>query len=130
MTSSISRRNFLKGSVATAAVASLAACGGSDGGDATDGSKKKIVRWGQGNPKLGLDMQKSTNSGSSNVSDPIFESLLRWTEENELVPCLLAEVPTFEADGVTLHCALKENVKFHDGTTLTANGLRVPAASR
>ena len=89
MTNSISRRNFLKGSVATAAVASLAACGGSDGGDATDGSKKKIVRWGQGNPKLGLDMQKSTNSGSSNVSDPIFESLLRWTEENELVPCLL-----------------------------------------
>ena len=40
MTNSISRRNFLKGSVATAAVASLAACGGSDGGDAADGSKK------------------------------------------------------------------------------------------
>ena len=77
MTNSISRRNFLKGSVATAAVASLAACGGSDGSDAGDGTKKKIVRWGQGNPKLGLDMQKSTNSGSSNVSDPIFESLLR-----------------------------------------------------
>lgn len=69
MTSSISRRNFLKGSVATAA-ASLAACGGSDGGDSADGSKKRIVRWGQGNPKLGLDMQKSTKSGSSNVSDP------------------------------------------------------------
>lgn len=85
MTSSISRRSFLKGSVATATAASLAACGGSDGGDSADGSKKKIVRWGQGNPKLGLDMQKSTNSGSSNVSDPVsdpvFESLLRWTEE-------------------------------------------------
>ena len=124
MTSSISRRNFLKGSVATAAVASLAACGGSDGGDAADGSKKKIVRWGQGNPKLGLDMQKSTNSGSSNVSDPIFEPLLRWTEENELVPCLLAQMPVFEEDGVTLHCTLKENVKFHDGTTLTANDVK------
>ena len=124
MTNSISRRNFLKGGVATAAVASLAACGGSDGSDAGDGTKKKIVRWGQGNPKLGLDMQKSTNSGSSNVSDPIFESLLRWTEENELVPCLLAEMPVFEEDGVTLHCTLKENVKFHDGTTLTANDVK------
>ena len=124
MTSSISRRNFLKGGVATAAVASLAACGGTGGGDAADGSKKKIVRWGQGNPKLGLDMQKSTNSGSSNVSDPIFEPLLRWTEENELVPCLLAEIPVFEEDGVTLHCTLKENVKFHDGTTLTANDVK------
>ena len=81
MTSSISRRSFLKGSVATATAASLAACGGSDGGDSADGSKKKIVRWGQGNPKLGLDMQKSTNSSSSIVSDPVFESLLRWTEE-------------------------------------------------
>lgn len=81
MTSSISRRNFLNGSVATAAVVLLAACDDSDGGDSADGSKKKIVRWGQGNPKLGLDMQKSKNSGSSNVSDPVFESLLRWTEE-------------------------------------------------
>ena len=81
MTSSISRRSFLKGSVATATAASLAACDGSDGGDSADGSKKKIVRWGQGNPKLGLDMQKSTNSSSSIVSDPVFESLLRWTEE-------------------------------------------------
>lgn len=78
--SSNSRRNFLKGSVATAAAASLAACGGSVSGDSPDGSKK-IVRWGQGNPKLGLGMQKSTNSGSSNVSGPVFESLLRWTEE-------------------------------------------------
>ena len=125
MTNAISRRNFLKGSVATAAVASLAACGSSSDDASSDGgAKKKVLRWGQSNAKLGLDMQKSTNSGSSAISESIFEAPLRWTEDNELVPCLLAEVPTFEADGVTLHCTLKENVKFHDGTTLTANDVK------
>ena len=125
MTNAISRRNFLKGSVATAAVASLAACGSSSDDASSDGgAKKKVLRWGQSNAKLGLDMQKSTNSGSSSISESIFEAPLRWTEDNELVPCLLTEVPTFEADGVTLHCTLKENVKFHDGTTLTANDVK------
>ena len=58
MTSSISRRNFLKGSVATAAVASLAACGSSSDDASSDGgAKKKVLRWGQPNDKLGLDMQ-------------------------------------------------------------------------
>ncbi len=69
-------------------------------------------------------MQKSTNSGSSSISESIFEAPLRWTEDNELVPCLLTEVPTFEADGVTLHCTLKDNIKCHDGSTLTANDVK------
>ena len=125
MTNVISRRNFLKGSVATAAVASLAACGSSSDDASSDGgAKKKVLRWGQPNAKLGLDMQKSTNSGSSSISESIFEAPLRWTEDNELVPCLLTEVPTFEADGVTLHCTLKDNIKCHDGSTLTANDVK------
>ncbi len=125
MTNVISRRNFLKGSVATAAVASLAACGSSSDDASSDGgAKKKVLRWGQSNAKLGLDMQKSTNSGSSSISESIFEAPLRWTEDNELVPCLLTEVPTFEADGVTLHCTLKDNIKCHEGSTQTANDVK------
>ncbi len=47
MTNVISRRNFLKGSVATAAVASLAACGSSSDDASSDGgAKKKVLRWG------------------------------------------------------------------------------------
>ena len=122
----VSRRTFIKGAgVAAGAVAAtgLVGCGGNDGGSA-DGSAKKVLRFGQGNAKLGLDMQKSTNSGSSSIADCIFESPLRWTEDNELVACLLTEVPTFEDDGVTLHCTLKEGVKFHNGETLTANDVK------
>ena len=122
----LSRRSFLKASAATAggaaAASMLAACGGA--GAADSGSKKKVLRFAQSNAKQGLDMQKSTNSGSSSIADCIFESPLRWTEDNELVPCLLKEIPTFEADGVTLHCELKPNIKFHDGTTLTASDVK------
>lgn len=126
MEKSLSRRSFLKASAVTAGGAAassmLAACGGSDA--SADGSKKKILKFGQGNAKQGLDMQKSTNSGSSSIADSIFEAPLLWTEDNELVPCLLKEIPTFEADGVTLHCELKEGIKFHDGSTLTADDVK------
>ncbi len=126
MEKSLSRRSFLKASAATAggaaAASMLAACGGAGGSDS--GSKKKVLRFAQSNAKQGLDMQKSTNSGSSSIADCIFESPLRWTEDNELVPCLLKEIPTFESDGVTLHCELKPNIKFHDGTTLTASDVK------
>lgn len=126
----LTRRSFLKGSAfvgAGAAMMGLAGCGGSgDGGSgsASGEGKKKILRYGQVNAKLGIDMQKSTSSQSSSVADCCFEAPLRWTEENELVPCLLTEVPTFEDDGVTLKCTLKGGIKFHDGTTLTANDVK------
>lgn len=127
MGDSMTRRSFLKGAAlagSATAVATLAGC--DDGGTTTNenGEVKKVLRFGQSNAKLGLDMQKSTNSGSSSIADCIFESPLRWTEDNELVPCLLTEVPTFEDDGVTLHCTLKEGITCHDGSTLTANDVK------
>lgn len=122
----VSRRSFLAGTgvAAATAAATLAGCGGSSSSSSSEGGKKKILRWGQSNAKLGLDMQQSTNSGSSAISESIFEAPLRWNEDNELVTCLLTEIPTFEDDGVTLHCTLKEGVKFHDGTTLKASDVK------
>ena len=123
----LTRRNFVKGAAVAGSAAtmlSMAACGGSDSSTTDGGEKKKVLRFGQSNAKLGLDMQKSTSSGSSSVSDCVFEAPLRWTEDNELVPCLLTEIPTFEDDGVTLHCTLKEGIKCHDGSTLTANDVK------
>ena len=128
MSDKITRRGFVKGAAlagAATATAALAGCGGEEAPATNeDGSVKKILRFGQSNPKLGLDMQISTNSGSSSVADCIFEAPLRWTEDNELVPCLLTEIPTFEDDGVTLHCTLKEGIACHDGSTLTANDVK------
>ncbi|WP_028264505.1 ABC transporter substrate-binding protein [Atopobium fossor] len=121
---SFSRRSFLKGSAIAAGAAATAGLAGCAGTGSSSNSKKKIFKFGQSNAKMGLDMQKSTSSGSSSIADSIFEAPLRWTEDNELVPCLLKEIPTFESDALTLKCELKEGIKFHDGTTLTANDVK------
>ena len=124
----LSRRNFLKasGMVAAGGGASmmLAGCNSSSTNTAQASDKKKILRYGSANSKQGLDMQRANNSQSACVADSVCESLLRWTEDNELVTCLLKEIPTFESDGVTLKCELKEGIKFHDGTTLTAKDVK------
>jgi peptide/nickel transport system substrate-binding protein len=122
----VSRRGFVKGTAGVAAIAglgSLVGCGGSDAGTSSS-DKKKVLRFGQANAKQGLDMQKSTNSGSSSVADNVVEAPLHWTEDNELVPCLLTEIPTPEADGVTYKCTLKDGIKFHDGSTLTSTDVK------
>lgn len=125
---SVTRRSFLKGSAAagaSAAALGLAACGGSsDSASSGSGETKKILRFGQSNAKEGLDMQKSTNSGESSISESVCEAPLRWTEDNELVTCLLEEVPTFESDGLTLNCKLKKGIKFHDGSELTSKDIK------
>ena len=121
---SFSRRDFFKVAAATAATATAVNTVGCAGGGSNNAAKKKILKFGQANAKLGLDMQKSTSSGSSSIADSVCESLLRWTEENKLVPVLLTKVPTFESDGVTLKCELKPNVKFHDGSKLTAKDVK------
>ena len=125
---SLSRRNFLKasGMVAAGGGASmmLAGCNPSSTDTPVASDKKKILRYGSANSKQGLDMQRANNSQSACVADSVCESLLRWTEDNELVTCLLKEIPTFESDGLTLKCELKEGIKFHDGTTLTAKDVK------
>ncbi len=124
MANFVSRRQFLQGSALAAsgvAAMSLVGCGGSgdDGGD-----KKKVFRFGQANAKEGLDMQKSTNSKSSSVIDHVVETPLRFTEDNELIPCMLKEVPTVESDGVTYKCELNEGMKWHDGTEVKASDIK------
>lgn len=124
MANFVSRRQFLQGSALAAsgvAAMSLVGCGGSgdDGGD-----KKKVFRFGQANSKESLDMQKSTNSKSSSAIDHVVETPLRFTEDNELIPCMLKEVPTVESDGVTYKCELNEGMKWHDGTEVKASDIK------
>ena len=61
----LSRKTFLRGSLAAAVAASsaslLSACGGSAGGD----SDKKVLRFGVNNPKVTFDTQKTSGSVGS-----------------------------------------------------------------
>lgn len=119
----LTRRSFLEGSGVAAASAVLLGMSGCGTGE-TSASGEKVLTFAQTNAKQGYDAQKSSNSKTSSISDSVAEPLLVWTEDLELKPCLLTEVPKPEADNLTYHCTLKDDVKFHDGTTLSADDVQ------
>lgn len=98
---------------------SLTACGGS-----SDDSGEKVFRFGQSNPKVGLDMQTNTNSGASSVADNVIESLMRWNDDNEEECVLITDFPTVSEDGKTYSFELKKDVKFSDGSDLTSEDVK------
>ncbi|MFF3853872.1 ABC transporter substrate-binding protein [Micromonospora sp. NPDC002575] len=50
----------------------------------------------------------------------IFDGLVARDARNELVPALARELPTVSVDGKTVTAKLREGVRFHDGSPLTA----------
>lgn len=120
---SLSRRSFLRSAglaVGALALSGLAGCGTGE----SENSQEKVLKFAQANAKRGLDLQKSVDSKSISVSDPVVEALLVWNDDLELQPLLITEMPKLDDDGVTYHFTLKEGVKFHDGTTLTADDVK------
>lgn len=112
-------KKSLSALMAAAMLVSLAGCGG----NSTD-SSEKVFRFGQTNPKVGLDMQTNTNSGASSVADNVLEGLYRWNDDNE-EECVLAEdFPEVSEDGLTYTFTLKEGVKFSDGSDLTTEDVK------
>lgn len=124
-TPSLSRRTFLRGALGTAVMATLAACGGGSGeaaGGADDGAPS-VLRFGVANPGANADTQLTSNSIglSENVCDTLV-TLDPTTQE--VMPLLVTELPQVSDDGLTYSFTLKEGVKFHDGSTLTANDVK------
>lgn len=122
---SLSRRTFLRGALGTAVMATLAACGGGSGeaaGGADDGAPS-VLRFGVANPGANADTQLTSNSIglSENVCDTLV-TLDPTTQE--VMPLLVTELPQVSDDGLTYSFTLKEGVKFHDGSTLTANDVK------
>ena len=116
--------NLVKKSLSVLAVGamaiSLAGCGGSSKSD----SGEKVFRFGQSNPKVGLDMQTNSNAGASSVADNVLEGLYRWNDDN-VEECVLAkDMPEVSEDGLTYTITLKEGVKFSDGTDLTTEDVK------
>lgn len=123
---SLTRRSFLRGAAIAggASALTLAGCGAGAGGNTSNGDGgKKVLKFGIGTLNT-LDMQLNGMTVAGSVCDAIFEPLLRWTDDLQLVPCLLTEIPTFEDDGVTLGCTLKDGVTFHDGSKLTSQDVK------
>lgn len=68
-----------------------------------------------------LDPMLSTADVVSIVTQHFFETLYTFDSHWNVVPLLAAAMPKISADGKTYVIPLRENVKFHDGSTMTAD---------
>jgi peptide/nickel transport system substrate-binding protein len=125
-----SRRDFLRGLGGAAAFSAflvggaefLAACGGGStqtntqnavkGGHLVEGYFSDI---GNLNPVLVAD------NVSANVSGRLYEGLLDADVQGNLIPSVATSVPKPSADGLTYTFNMRKDVKFTDGTPVTAD---------
>lgn len=68
----------------------------------------------------GLDPHKVNAAGTREILFNVYEGLLKYNENGELIPAL-AEKYEADADGLTYTFSLRQGVKFHDGSTVTAD---------
>lgn len=94
---------------------------GAESGDMLPG-EDRWVRIGMDMTNLNtLDVFDSDYNEVLQVSDAVFDRLYNKNKDTlELEPCLLAEMPEVSEDGLTYTCKLRRDVKWSDGTPLTA----------
>lgn len=73
---------------------------------------------------LGLDPALVDDNDSGNLTCNIYESLLRFKDENTDVEPCLAESWTVSEDGLVYTFKLRQGVKFHDGTPFNAEAVK------
>jgi nickel ABC transporter nickel/metallophore binding protein len=106
---------------ATSVAVVAAACGGSDSGnDADAGDGQASLRVALAEEPGVLDPHVFT--GHFILLDMIFEPLVRYGQDGEMIPAL-AESWTVSEDGREVVLDLREGVMFHDGETLDAEAV-------
>ena len=70
-----------------------------------------------------LDPHKAVAAGTKEVLFNIFEGLVKPTPDGDLIPAVASSYEISE-DGMTYTFHLREGVKFHDGTTVTAEDVK------
>lgn len=99
----------------------LSACGNDAGGDADgDGGGKKTLVFGRGADSIQLDPSTVTDGESIYVTNQIYDTLVRYEEENTEVKPALATEWGVSDDGLVWTFQLRDDVTFHDGTEFTA----------
>jgi len=94
-----------------------AGCGGSDKADSAAAGGMLVIAL----PSQPEDLNPIT--GSDNVyegNQKFFNGLLRYKKDLSAQPDLASEMPTRSTDAKTVTVKLRDDVKFHDGTPLTA----------
>ncbi|GGB54041.1 ABC transporter substrate-binding protein [Virgibacillus dakarensis] len=99
----------------------------SNGTDKSDGSTEtektdgeKTLIFGRGADSIQLDPSKITDGESIYVTNQIYDTLVRYKEENTEVRPALATEWNVSDDGLTWTFQLRDDVKFHDGNDFSA----------
>lgn len=129
---SYSRRTFAKllgVSAASFGLVSLAGCSGGESGGGTDGGSTggtaDAIIYGQSADPRALDPAFFDDGESGKVSCNIYEGLYKYGERDATVlPSLATALPEISDDGLTYTIALREGVKFHDGTDFNAEAVK------
>lgn len=86
--------------------------------------KEKVLVWARGGDSVGLDPANVTDGESLYVTHQIFETLVKYKDENTEVQPGLAESWETSKDGKEWTFHLRKNVKFHDGTPFNAEAVK------
>jgi peptide/nickel transport system substrate-binding protein len=126
----VSRRSFLRSAGAAAglvglpapALALLDACSGSRTGavSATPARGGHVVQ-GISQDATSLVPQLVADVASRNVSTLMFEPLYRYNQDNTFLPAIAAGPPAIGSDNRTFTVKLRQDVRWSDGTPLTAD---------
>lgn len=104
--------------LAAVMVLSMCACSSDKGGDADgDGYKDEII-FCQGSDLTTLDPTYSSQERAYSLYRQIFEPLVAYDTDLNLVPCLATEW-SWSEDNTDLSFTLREGVTFHDGSAFT-----------
>lgn len=100
-------------------VTAAAACGG--GGETESGGSITDLVIDVGAEPDSLDPMYRNTPEALRFHRLAYSALLAWNEDQTLAPDLAAELPEISDDRMTYTIKLREGLKFHDGTDLTAD---------
>lgn len=104
------------GIVVLALAAGAAGCGGSDKADTTAASGTLVIAL----PSQPENLNPIAGDNVYEGNQKFFNGLLRYKKDLSAEPDLASEMPKRSADGKTVTVKVRDDVKFHDGTALTA----------
>lgn len=107
----------------------LSACGGSSGSSGKGGGANRVIHIANGSGALALDPRVGADEGTFSVKKHVFSTLTTVNPVTGIVTPLLASALPTKLDDRTWQVALKPNLKFSDGSPLTADDVVFTIAS-
>lgn len=128
------KRQILTAVMAMVMAAALCACGGGKTDDSNTKETSNILS--EGTPVEGgslvfgmtqtltsLDPHNQTDAGTREMVFNMYEGLVKPTSDGDIVPAIASDYEISD-DAKTYAFTLRDDVKFHDGTTVTAEDVK------